>query len=211
MTDAIDLLGLLERPEDETLDFKAKSYDLKDMEQKRSFAKDLASLTNTPRDRTAYLVLGVKKHLDGSYGLRGIDNPMDDGDLQGVAASLLEPTPRFSYQSIRHRDVLLGLVVIPADQRLPAMPKKTLGPGFVEGRIYFRRGSQNALASTQEQERIWDWFLRRTPSATSPRMYLDAEALLLGPVEALNLTSRVGEAQRLKAVHRTMPRSSTVN
>ncbi|MXY45372.1 MAG: HEAT repeat domain-containing protein [Dehalococcoidia bacterium] len=43
-----------------------------------------------------------------------------------------------------------------------------------------------------------DWVNRFFRDAGSPRQRLDAEALLLGPVEALNLTSRVEEAQRLE-------------
>ena len=207
VTDTINLLSLLERPEGETLDFKATSYDLSNKRQKRDFAKDLACLGNTPREGDAYLILGVKKHLDGSFELLGIDKEIDDADLQGVAFSLLEPTLRFSYQAIRHCGVLLGLITIPPGQQSPVAPRRTLDMGFVEGSIYFRRGSQNAAASTQEQERIWDWFHGRISpdtfkslldeKATSPRKRLDADALLLGPAQALGLTSSVEEAQRL--------------
>ena len=49
MTEPIDISSLLKRPEGETLDFKANNYDLSDRKSKRSFAKDLASLANTPR------------------------------------------------------------------------------------------------------------------------------------------------------------------
>ena len=66
------LSSLLNRPEGETLDFKASGYDLSDDGQKRNFAKDLASLANTPREGESYIVLGVKKQLDGSFILQGI-------------------------------------------------------------------------------------------------------------------------------------------
>ena len=198
MTDAVDLSVLLERPEGETLDFKARSYDLAIERHKRDFAKDLACLANTPREGNAYLVLGVKKHLDSSYEVPGIDKPVDDADLQGVASSLLEPVPRFSYEAVPHKGLILGLITIPEDQRSPVAPRRTLDDGFAKASIYFRRGSQNALATTHEQERIWDWFLNRTSPATPSRRHFDASALLLGPVQALNLTSRVGEAQRIE-------------
>ena len=208
MADAVDLSALLERPESETLDFKAKSYNLRIERHKRSFAKDLACLANTPRGSEAHIVLGVKNRLDGSSILHGIDIEIDDADLQGVAFSLLDPSPRFNYQVIPYRGVRLGLITIYPSQQYPALPKKTLDEGFVEGRMYFRRGSQNALASMHDQQRIWDWFgnrgsasALRSPiddTATSPHRRLNAEALLLGPVQALGLASRVEEAQHVE-------------
>lgn len=203
MTENIDIASLLKRPEGETLDFKATNYNLSDKKSKRSFAKDLASLANTPRDGDAYLILGVKEQGDGSYKPLGINKPVDDADLQSVAESLLTPCPRFQHQVIRHGAVQLELITVPIGWS-PVVPKKTDGGGFVEGTIYFRRGSQNAVASIEERKRIWAWFLDQTspaeanaPSdekATSLRNRLDSEALLLGPVQALDLTSDVEEA-----------------
>ena len=152
-----DLASLLELPEGETIDFKAGSYDLSDIRKKRDFAKDLASLTNTPREGDAHIVLGVKKRRDGSFETFGIEKEIDDAELQGVASSLLEPTPRFVYYAVPHGDVVLGLITIPARLESPIVPKKTKDPGFVKGTIYFRRGSQNDAASMQEQGRIWEW------------------------------------------------------
>ena len=165
-----DLSSLLERPEGETLDFKATSYDLSNKRKKRDFAKDLASLANTPREGNAYIVLGVKKHLDGSFELWGIEEE-DDAKLQDVASSLLEPTPRFVYQAIPHDGVILGLITIPAGQENPVAPKQTEDPGFVEGNIYFRRGSKNDVASMQEQARIFKWFGDGAVTDVSPNPY----------------------------------------
>jgi len=205
--DDSDVSTLLNCPEGTTLDFKAKGYDVSNRQDRRAFAKDLASLVNTPREDDAHIVLGVKKHLDGSSELLGLDKPIDDSDLQTIAVSLLEPAPQFSYQPVRHCGVALGLITIPRDQRYPVSPRVTRGDGFVEGSIYFRRGSQNAAASMLEQERIWNWFRGRTSSAefndfireqaVSPRHSLDADALLLGPVQALGLARDVEEAQRV--------------
>ena len=209
MTDSIDLSSLLECPEDETLDFKATNYNLSDRGSKRSFAKDLASLANTPREGCAYLILGVKKQVDCSSVLRGIDNdkPVDDADLQSVAASFLEPCPRFLYRVVQYGGVLLGLITIPRG-RSPVAPKKTErdkgGSDIVKDTIYFRRGSQNVAASMEERGYIWGWFLGGISAAefsarsgemnASPRKNLDADALLRGPVQALGLTSDVEEA-----------------
>ena len=48
----LDIASLLNQPESATLDFKATDYDLSDERKKRDFAKDLASLANTPRAAT---------------------------------------------------------------------------------------------------------------------------------------------------------------
>ena len=207
MTDDVDISTLLSRPESKTLDFKAKGYDLSNRRDKRAFAKDLASLVNTPREGDAHIVLGVKKRLDGTPELLGLDKAIDDSDLQTIAGNLLEPVPQFSYQPIRRCGVLLGLLTIPRDQQYPVAPRSTHGEGFVEGTVYFRRGSRNSSASTREQERIWAWFHGRISPATfddllseealSVRNRIDADALLSGHVQALGLTSDVEEAQSL--------------
>ena len=74
--------------------------------------------------------------------------------------------------------------------------------------FYFRRGSMNDSASTFEQERIWDWFRKRTSFAEFNGLihgiYLpehrrvESDALLLGPVQAFGLTQEVKEAQRVE-------------
>ena len=76
-----DIASLLEHPEGETIDFKASSYDLSDKGSKRDFAKDIASLANTPREGDAHIVLGVKKRHDGSFEISGIEKGLDDADM----------------------------------------------------------------------------------------------------------------------------------
>ena len=207
MADDVDISALLNRPESKTLDFKAKGYDTSKRRDKRAFAKDLASLANTPREGDAHIVLGVKKQLDGGSELLGLDKAIDDSDLQTIAGSLLEPAPQFSYQPIQHCGVLLGLITIPPDQEYPVAPRTTHSEGFVESSIYFRRGSRNSAASTREQERIWDWFHGRIgparfdellrEEALSAHNRINADALLFGPVQALGLTSEIEEAESL--------------
>lgn len=166
-----DLEFLLERSEGETIDFKADSYDLSNRRKKRDFAKDLASLANTPRKGDAHIVLGVKKRTDGSFKVIGVENHPDDAVLQSIASSLLEPSPRFVYQTVPYGSVILGLITIPVGQESPAAPKKTEDNGFIKGGIYFRRGSQNDLASIQEQGRIWAWFRDGAVPEVAPNPY----------------------------------------
>lgn len=171
MAEPVDIAPLIERSEGETLDFKATTYDLSGKRQKRNFAKDLASLANTPREGDAYIVLGVKKRIDGSFELWGLDREIDDADLQSVASSLLEPAPRFVYQAISHDGATLGLITVLAGPESPVAPKKTEDDGFVRGAIYFRRGSKNDVASMEDQRRIWAWFRDEGITDASPNPY----------------------------------------
>ena len=187
-----EIATLLEHSESETLDLKASAYDLSDRRQKRNFAKDLACLANTPRESAAHIILGVKKQGDGSFELRGVSGELDDADLQGVAASLLEPHPKFSYEVIHQDGVVLGLITIPRGQQSPVVPRRTEDKGFVEGRIYFRRGSQNAPASVQEQSQIWDWFRTGSVPVPPPNPYAREStwAEYLAEVDGLSPSSR---------------------
>lgn len=169
MDEPPDIGSLLERSEGETLDFKATNYDLTDKRKKRDFVKDLASLANTPRDGDAYILLGVKKRGNGSFELWGLDKDIDDADLQSIAASVLEPTPRFLYRTVRYEDLVLGLITVSPGLTSPVSPKQTMDDGFVKGKVYFRRGSKNDEASLPDQGRIWEWiregsFLRGEPN-----------------------------------------------
>ncbi|EWS63791.1 hypothetical protein Y695_02972 [Hydrogenophaga sp. T4] len=56
MTD-VEFSGLLSRGEGETLDFKVQCYDLK--HGRGDLIKDILSMANTPRNGSAYIVLGV--------------------------------------------------------------------------------------------------------------------------------------------------------
>ena len=189
---AADIASLLNQSEGPTLDFKATGYDLSDDRQKRDFAKDLASLSNTPRDGDAKIVLGVKKHHDGRFELWGLKREIDDADLQGVASSLLEPMPRFTYETVQHDGVTLGLITIPVGQQSPVAPRSKKDDGFVPGTIYFRRGSQNSVASMQEQSEIWSWFRGDGTPATPPNPYAlePAWTRYLAEVDELSPTSR---------------------
>ena len=173
---SIDLVSLLQRAEGETVDFKATCYPLSDPRKKRDFAKDLASLANTPREGDAYIVLGVKKRSDGTFDLWGIENEVDDAELQSVASSFLDSTPRFSFQMVSYEGKDLGLIAVHVGQTTPAVPRKTHDPGFVQGEIYFRRGSKNDVASIPEQGRIWDWLHSGEIKSISSNPYAEDQA-----------------------------------
>ena len=96
------LAALLERMECETLDFKEQSYDLSSSDSKTSLVKDVICMANTPRDVSAYIIMGVRKHLDGSFDLVGIEPTLDDADLQAQFDGRVEPMPLFSYEVVEY-------------------------------------------------------------------------------------------------------------
>jgi hypothetical protein len=65
--------ALLTRAEGETTDFKAAVYDLSNDAGRLSLVKDVICMANTPRDEESVIILGVKKHADGGYDLRGCE------------------------------------------------------------------------------------------------------------------------------------------
>lgn len=195
MADRAELIAsLLQRPEGETLDFKATGYGFpKDSstgrassgapkdDRKRNFVKDLASLANTPRSEDAHLVLGVGQKPDGTVeprGLEGPDREVDDADLQSIARSLLNNCPRFLYEVVDYDGVLLGLVTIPPDLSTPCTPNQTIDRGFRENVIYYRRGSQNAEAVAEDEKaRIWShWLGGTTPSSDDENKFASPPA-----------------------------------
>lgn len=80
LTDA-EFEALLATKEGETIDFKAASYDLSSDHGSLSLVKDVVCMANTPREGECYIVLGVKKHADGSYKLWGLDKHPDEAAL----------------------------------------------------------------------------------------------------------------------------------
>ena len=60
-----EFCALLQRQEDETLDFKLEAYDYSREDKKHELVKDVLCMANTPRDDVSYIVLGVKKYPDG--------------------------------------------------------------------------------------------------------------------------------------------------
>ena len=191
MADRTELIAsLLQRPESETLDFKATGYGFprdsaasgapKD-ERKRNFVKDLASLANTPRSEDAHLVLGVGQKPDGTMGLWGLEGPdreVDDADLQSIARGLLNNCPRFLYEVVDYDGVFLGLVTIPPDLSTPCTPSQTIDKGFRENVIYYRSGSQNAEAVAEDEKaRIWrHWLGGTTPSSDDENKFVSPPA-----------------------------------
>lgn len=155
--------ALLKRHEGETVDFKQSAYDFTGDEQDKKraqFIKDIISMYNTPRDEPSYIVLGVEKHLDGSYTLKGITDHVDDAELQDKISPCVYPTPKFAYEPVRWQEIQFAVIVIPPNHETgPCLPIRDVGGQVLrQHQLYIRRGSKNEAANWDEQRRVFAWF-----------------------------------------------------
>ncbi len=147
--------------ESQSLDFKKEPYRLDNDGNKAKFIKDVISMANTPRENCAYIVIGVKHYPDGRRDLLGVSESdhLDDADLQGqLNSARVEPRPQFVYQPMVVDGKSYGVIEIPVAKDGPYYSKKDFGV-LKADRLYFRRGSENNVATAQERRHIWRWFL----------------------------------------------------
>ncbi|HBA66730.1 MAG TPA: hypothetical protein DCZ48_11250 [Methylococcaceae bacterium] len=159
------LKNLLKRNESDTVDFKTCNYAFgngtpEEKKRKRAeFVKDIISMVNTPREESAYVVLGVKCFPDGRKSLEGIDVFLDDADLQSKFIGICHPHPRFKYEPVQYQEKNFAFIEIPADTSIgPIVPVTDVGNVLRMHAVYHRRNSQNAMADISEQKRIFGWF-----------------------------------------------------
>jgi hypothetical protein len=86
------LRSLINRPENETIDFKLEAYNLSEEHSKAALIKDVLCMANTPRDEDAYIILGARRTADGRTDLPGLDRQLDDADLQSQFADRCLPS-----------------------------------------------------------------------------------------------------------------------
>jgi tetratricopeptide (TPR) repeat protein len=166
-----EFASLLNQPEGESLDFKAEAYNMSVEDDKCDLVKDVICMANTPRDGNAYIVIGVKKRLDNTYELRGVDVHVEGADLQAVLQARVNPVPRFEYRPVTYKGKQFGVIIILPDLNVPAMAIKdyrksnrkdqTEGSFLRKGQVYLRRDSQNALARPEDIRRIGEWVIRK--------------------------------------------------
>jgi len=157
----IDLTELLRRPEGDSLDFKQSDYDLSDTRGKCSLLKDVLSLANTPREGSAYLILGVRWTAESGAQVVGINHHCDESEFRGVLRpDLINPIPRVIYHSLQDQGKPIGVLEIPVDRTGPFTLLKDMGEGTAlrGGTIYVREGSTNVEAVGARLQQVLQWF-----------------------------------------------------
>ena len=164
-----DLLNyLLTRTEaDVALDFKVQQYKLDSEWQKSSFIKDIASMANTPRVDSAYIVVGVADEGGRPTRVIGVDHHFDPAELDRQMETRLNSVPSVEYQVIEHEGKEVGVYEIKVDFGGPYVAQRKFGK-LDQGTIYFRRNSQNVPATQkQDFDRISNWFSASPPITAS--------------------------------------------
>jgi hypothetical protein len=156
--DDTQFTALLQRPESETLDFKAQLYNFEEEEGRLSLVKDVLCMSNTPRTETSHIVFGVKKTPDGSCELLGLSKHPDDADLQSRFTGIVHPIPRFTYSAFTYRGKSFGIISIPPTRVGPSAPLVDGKRVLLQHQLYFRRGSKNDIAAPADAARIYAWF-----------------------------------------------------
>jgi tetratricopeptide (TPR) repeat protein len=164
-----DLLS--ERSEGIAIDFKRENYLLNDKNKdvrnryRTSFVKDIITLANTPRDGSAYLILGVENtQIDGVFQNKrvGVQETIDDNFYQQILDADVIPCPPRLTTHIVEIDNLTFVVLEIGDFRPtdgPFTSKRSDGEKLKPSIIYYRNGSRNSEAkSDAELQRIYEWF-----------------------------------------------------
>jgi tetratricopeptide (TPR) repeat protein len=164
---------LLGHPEGPQLDFKRETYRLTG-DGAGDLIKDVLSMANTPREGDSHVVIGVKKHPDGSYDLVGLPESPDDNEFQNAVKSKVHPCPVFLFFTITYQDKVFGIVRIKPERIGPC--QATTDVGKVRRYVtYWRRGSQNDEARPDEQEIIRKWCRSGVPELTKVEIPADPQ------------------------------------
>lgn len=158
------LIELLSLAESELLDFKRCHYKLDSKsDDDAKFIKDIISFSNTIRESSSYIIIGVGES-EGTKELLGLDNHIDESILQNKLKDKVRPIPKFNYHIIDHQDKRFGIIEIPVNRySAPVMPIVKMR-GLEVGKIYFRRGSSNSEANHIEVIDIHKWITTVIPN-----------------------------------------------
>lgn len=139
------------------IDFKSKAYHLDNDHYKALFIKDVICMANTPRDGSAYILIGVRRKPDGSKEIVGVKEHPDDANLQQLVNSRVRPVPKFQYRAVQYKGAKLGILEMFPRRGGPFMPTWGYENKLRQNVIYFRRGSSNSEARAEEFREIVDW------------------------------------------------------
>ena len=149
---------LIGRAENETLDFKEDGYAIQNPGGRGDFIKDLLAMANTPRERPAHIVFGVRWTPETGSNVVGLKQQLDDVALQdALGHNRVQPNPRFSYTPFEFKGKQVGVLEIFVEVDGPYTPTEDY-IRLQAGAVYYRRGTQNARALSTDLRRIHNWF-----------------------------------------------------
>ncbi len=148
-----DLESLLYESESDCLDFKRENYSLSvGNDEKGELLKDVLAFANAWRRTDAYILTGVREVKGGRSEPVGIDDDLDDAQLQQFINGKTNRPVLFSYSTQRIDGVLIGVIKIPVQDR-PVYANKNFGK-VEKDVVYVRRGSSTGKARPDEVSKM---------------------------------------------------------
>ncbi len=141
---------LLYEEESSTLDFKQEQYIFINANdhQKSELLKDILAFANAWRRNDAYILIGIEEVKGGRSNVLGIENDLDDADLQQFVNSKTQRPILFEYKNAQIDGKKIGLIKIPINER-PIYLNKDYGK-LKKHTVYIRRGSSTDIATPDE-------------------------------------------------------------
>jgi hypothetical protein len=149
---------LLLKNEGDTIDFKAEHYDLINSsdDSKAKFIKDIISFTNTIRNESAFIIIGIES-IDSQKNLVGLNKYIDEAILQDQLKTRVFPIPQIIFKTVLYKSKEYGVLEIPLKRYPEPIAPIVKMKGLEPGKIYIRRGSSNSEAVGKEIILIDKW------------------------------------------------------
>lgn len=141
---------LLYEEESSTLDFKQEQYAFINANdyQKSELLKDILAFANAWRRNDAYILIGIEEVKGGRSNVLGIENDLDDANLQQFVNYKTQRPIHFEYKNAQIDGKKIGLIKIPINER-PIYLNKDYG-NLKKHIVYIRRGSSTDIATPDE-------------------------------------------------------------
>ena len=151
------------------LDYKRDQYPFRDADklQKSELLKDILAFANAWRQEDAYIIIGIEELNTGTGNPVGIDDHLDDADLQQFVNNKLNRNIDFSYNTFQYDDFSIGILKIPAQSHnRPFFARNKFG-NVNSLEVKIRRGTSTFTADPDEIKRMGlaEAESRRTPAA----------------------------------------------
>lgn len=151
------LSELLKYSESSCCDFKERIYSLEDNHSKTSFLKDILAMANTVRTGSAYIIIGVRQR-DGHNEFNEVDPNIDENNFITYIKGNVSPEfPEVTYYTMKYQKHIIGVFEIGISSFGPFVSKKDHGEKIKANQVYYRLGSVNSDASSEEIARITQW------------------------------------------------------
>jgi len=146
--------NLLYGEEGVDLDFKRDQYKFikASDEEKGEMLKDIISFANSWRRSDAFILIGVKEIKGARSEVVGINEKLDDAQIQQFVNGKTQRPITFSYRNLDFEGKCIGVIHIPIQKR-PFYLKNDYGK-LKKETVYIKRGSSTDIAKLDEVARM---------------------------------------------------------